>query len=230
MTEDKWLTCADPKPMLEFLIEKVSDRKLRLFSCACCRRNWRFIDEKGRGAVEAAEEFADGAIAREQLDAEWDADGVTAIGHAVDGATAMDTRWGADWAATNAAEAVVEHKTARSRSLFSSEPSAIKAWAVARLALRDASHRRERIAQVNLLRDIFRNPFRPVTFDPSWRTLSVVSLAQTIYDNRSFDKMPELGDAFERAGCRDQAIIDHCRQPSEHVRGCWVVDLVLGKE
>jgi hypothetical protein len=81
-----------------------------------------------------------------------------------------------------------------------------------------------------IIRDIFGNPFRPITFDPSWRTLSAVRLAQTIYDERAFDKMPELGDAFERAGCRDEAILNHCREPGEHVRGCWVVDMVLGKE
>ena len=81
-----------------------------------------------------------------------------------------------------------------------------------------------------IIRDIFGNPFRAVTFDPTWRTLSVVRLAQTIYDERAFDKMPELADALERAGCRDEAILNHCREPGEHVRGCWVVDLVLGKE
>ena len=79
-------------------------------------------------------------------------------------------------------------------------------------------------------RDIFGNPFRPITFDPSWRTLIAVRLAQTIYDERSFNKMPELGDALERAGCRDEAILNHCREHGEHVRGCWVVDMVLGKE
>ena len=89
---------------------------------------------------------------------------------------------------------------------------------------------KEAAAQSAIIRDIFGNPFRPVAFDLSWRTLSVVRLAQTMYDARSFDKMPELADALERAGCSCEPVLGHCREPCEHVRGCWAVDLVLGKE
>ena len=95
---------------------------------------------------------------------------------------------------------------------------------------KESSEQSEHKIQATRLRDIFGDPFRPATFDPSWRTLNVIGLANSIYDERAFDKMPELGDALERAGCRDEAILNHCREPSEHVRGCWVVDLVLGKE
>jgi hypothetical protein len=84
--------------------------------------------------------------------------------------------------------------------------------------------------EVAFLRDIFGNPYRPLTFRPSWRTDDVVALAQRMYDNRAFDRMAELGDGLERAGCAEKTILDHCREPAEHVRGCWVVDLVLGKE
>jgi hypothetical protein len=80
------------------------------------------------------------------------------------------------------------------------------------------------------LRDIFGNPCRQVTFDPAWRTPAVVALARTMYDERQFGEMPFLGDALEEAGCISDQILSHCRGPGPHVRGCWVIDLILGKE
>ena len=88
----------------------------------------------------------------------------------------------------------------------------------------------EVVAQCHFFRDVFGNPFRPVTLDPAWQTTNVLALAQAIYDDRAFDRMPILADALEDAGCDNADILNHCRQPGEHVRGCWVVDLVLGKE
>ena len=79
------------------------------------------------------------------------------------------------------------------------------------------------------VRDIFGNPFRPVVFDKSWRTSSAIALAKTMYDARRFDAMPILSDALQDEGCEDAEILGHCRNPGAHVRGCWVVDLVLGK-
>jgi hypothetical protein len=73
------------------------------------------------------------------------------------------------------------------------------------------------------------NPFRPVSFDPSWRTSTTVALANQMYDSRYFSIMPILGDALQDAGCESAESLDHCRGPGPHVRGCWVVDLVLGK-
>jgi hypothetical protein len=80
-----------------------------------------------------------------------------------------------------------------------------------------------------LIHDVFGNPFRPVTFDPAWRTSTVHALATTIYDHRAFDRLPVLADALQDAGCEHADVLDHCRGPGLHVRGCWVVDLVLGK-
>ncbi len=83
-----------------------------------------------------------------------------------------------------------------------------------------------------LLRDIFGNPFRPIAVNPSWLTWSggsVVKLAETIYHDRVFERVPILADALQQAGCHDAAILDHCRQPGPHARGYWVVDLLLGK-
>ena len=81
-----------------------------------------------------------------------------------------------------------------------------------------------------LLREIIGNPFRPVTFSPQWLTDTAVSLARQMYDARDFSAMPILAYALQDAGCDSDDILNHCRQPGEHVRGCWVVDLVLGKE
>ena len=61
-------------------------------------------------------------------------------------------------------------------------------------------------------------------------TPKVKTLAQAIYDDRAFERIPELADALAEAGCSNADILDHCRKPGEHVRGCWVVDLVLGKQ
>jgi hypothetical protein len=84
-----------------------------------------------------------------------------------------------------------------------------------------------------LLRDIFGPlPFRAIALDPAWLTwnhATVHAIAGRIYDERTFHDLPILADALEDAGCTDPDILAHCRQGGEHVRGCWVVDLILGK-
>ena len=107
----------------------------------------------------------------------------------------------------------------------------------------------ERIIQAALLRDIFGNPFHPIAFAPAWRNAAALSLAQKMYNSHDFGEMSDLADLLEDAGCDNEQILNHCRysghqtelhsglppagngtQTSVHVRGCWVVDLVLGKE
>jgi hypothetical protein len=80
------------------------------------------------------------------------------------------------------------------------------------------------------LRDILGNPFRSITLDPAWLTPTVIRLAQTIYDDRAFDRLPDLADALHESGCDNDEILGHCRGPGPHVRGCWAVDMVLGKK
>src|SRR5436305_432536 len=86
--------------------------------------------------------------------------------------------------------------------------------------------------QTALLRDIFGNPFCPVSAAPSWLAWgggTVVRMAEAIYEERRFEDLPYLGDALEGAGCDNQDLLAHCRTPETHVRGCWVVDLVLDR-
>jgi hypothetical protein len=87
--------------------------------------------------------------------------------------------------------------------------------------------------QCRLFRDVIGNPFRPVALDPSWlhwKDRGVQRLARAIYEERRFHELPALGDALAQAECTNTAVLAHCREPGEHVRGCWVVDLLLGKK
>jgi hypothetical protein len=100
------------------------------------------------------------------------------------------------------------------------------AWHVAEAA--------EKTAQAAMVRDLFGNPFRPKpAVDPSWLAWNggtVAKLAAAIYDGRRFADLPILADALEDAGCADADILAHCRGGGEHVRGCWVVDLLTGRQ
>lgn len=85
--------------------------------------------------------------------------------------------------------------------------------------------------QAAMFRELFGNPFRPVKLNRSWLTSDVLALARGIYDEKAFDRMPILADALQDAGCANEAVLNHCRDASAtHVRGCWVVDLLLGKK
>jgi hypothetical protein len=88
----------------------------------------------------------------------------------------------------------------------------------------------EESSQSHLLRDIIGNPFRPININPSWLTSTVLSLATGIYEEKAFDRMPILADALQDAGCDNEDILNHCRQPGEHVRGCWVMDFLTGRK
>jgi hypothetical protein len=106
------------------------------------------------------------------------------------------------------------------------EPSVV---AVAEAAMSEA-RRQEAVAQAALLRDVIGNPFRPPAIDPAWLTSDVVALAGSIFDERDFAAMPILADALRDAGCEDEDLLAHCRCEGPHIRGCWVLDLVLGRK
>jgi hypothetical protein len=211
MTEEEWLECTDPEKMLEFLRGKVSDRRVRLFAVACCRRMWNLLkDERSREAVVVAERYADGLATEEER---------ARAANAADAANMLT------YLAAPAVSAI--HHNAVRAAEGASELSA--AFAVDA----DEGSQAESSAQAVMLRDILGNPFRPVAIDPAcltWDDGPISKLAQTIYDDRTFDRLPILADALEEAGCDNADILYHLRGPGPHVRGCWAVDLILGKE
>jgi hypothetical protein len=225
MTEAEWLACADPTSMLAFLQGKASERKLRLFACACCKHIWPLMtDDRSRRAVELAELSADHPVAPETLDAvsgeaeEAFEDAITDSDESV-----KEDSTGLTWS---------QYAAACSAASYASNPSLRdEDVRVVIEAISDASSdaTAQRPWQAVVLRDIFGNPFRPVALDPAWRTSAAVGLAAAIYSDRAFDRFPILADALEDAGCDDPDILAHCRTHPEHARGCWVVDLVLGK-
>jgi hypothetical protein len=87
-----------------------------------------------------------------------------------------------------------------------------------------------------LLRDIFGNPFRPVSINPAWLTPTVTDLATVAYEERALPsgeldpaRLAVLADALEEAGCDNADLLSHLRSPGPHVRGCWAVDLLTGR-
>jgi hypothetical protein len=228
MTESKWLACADHQPMLEHLHGKASGRKLRLFAVACCRHYGHLLrDERCQNAVQVAERFSDGLATAEEL---WEA------GEAV-------------WGAAESGELGVEGQGAacayscyrqEDGSYPSGTPREVANQMLVALGDEIASDERyetECGVLSNLLRCIIGNPFRPVTVSPAWQTPQVIALAQAGYEHRDLPsghldptRLAILADALEDAGCTDQTILNHLRGPGPHVRGCWAVDLILGKQ
>jgi hypothetical protein len=221
VTEAEWLACTDPKPMLEFLRGKASDRKLRLFACACCRRVWHLLaDERSREAIRIAERFADGDSSSDELEATYRP--AVAACHEAEGGAHFAAAGTAERSATDAARYAAYGVGAGLRPW----PGL---WGVELKAVEEA--------HASLVREVFGNPFRPVTTSSSSQSPQVVALAQAAYDERELPagtldlaRLAVLADALEEAGCTAQTILDHLRGPGPHVRGCWAVDLILGKE
>ncbi|HWG41449.1 MAG TPA: hypothetical protein VN688_01595 [Gemmataceae bacterium] len=216
MTEAEWTACTDPTPMLAFLRDQMKSRKMRLFACSCCRHIWhRLIDERSRNAVEAAERYAERLITHVDLKRAWgeasEAFQGSLVTHYGQSKAALAAKHAADPSCSSLVEAVSY---------------------AARVGYSQKEFDAEKAIQATLLQDLVGNPFRPVSVASSWLAWNegtVVKLAKAIYEDRAFDRLPILADALEEAGCQDQDILDHCRQPGEHVRGCWVIDLLLGK-
>lgn len=199
MTEAEWLASTDPRQMLAFLKGKVSDRKLRLFACACTRRVWEPVwktgrHESDRATVEAVEQLFDGTADSSKLAT------IRAAASLEVELLACENAFGAAWWATEEL------------------PDAMPDW------------REEMAPQAELLRDILGNLFHPVGIERSWLTAAVVGLAEAIYSDWAFERLRMLADALEEAGCNDEAILSHCRGSGPHVGGCWVTDLILGRQ
>ena len=216
MTESEWLTATDPTAMLEFLQGKASDRKLRLFACGVSRQFAPLVrTDVFLLGIEAAEGFVDGQRTKAAMTRCRRAMKERMV-ELVGGYPQSD-----EWKALFLTSLAIGEKEYRgfSASLFNM------------LQSRGGYPLKRVINSAGLIvSDIFGNPFRPVTLDPRWQSETVVALATGIYAERAFDRMPILADALEEAGCDHTDILAHCRGDGPHVRGCWVVDLILGKE
>jgi hypothetical protein len=226
--EAAWEGGSDPGEML-FILQTLcgpGPRQLRLFGCACCRTAWADLPEAGRAAVAAAEGYADGRVGGADLRRAHQA----AVGAALQGGPWPWWRrlWEGEpwrsplWGRRAGTAALVTHPNIR--RMIREVVAAL--W----------SPRRRRRRPVELLRDVFGNPFRPVEVNPAWRTADVVRLAEAAYEERALpagalspDRLAVLADALEDAGCADADLLGHLRGPGPHVRGCWAVDLLTGR-
>ena len=215
MTEAEWLACDDPGKMLAFVYGLASGRKLRLFSVACCRGADTSFESYSI-ELEAVERFADGLLTATECDeALADIHPMVAIFISADRLLEAATS-AEDWksACDGASRAGIAAQS-QNRLLWSYTAPRYSAS----------------------IRELFGNPFRPVPIDPAWRTSTALSLAQAAYDERQLpagtldpDRLAVLADALMDAGCDSEDLLGHLRSPGPHVRGCWALDLILGKE
>jgi hypothetical protein len=225
MTESEWLIATAPQKMLEFLRGKASDRKLRLFACACCRHYGHLLkDERCRQAVSVAERFSDELATAGEL------------------SEAEEAVWGADQSGELAVDGLgpacvyccYRAEDGSYPSGFAAEVANQMLVAAGDEITSDAAYDAACGVLSNFLRCVFGNPFHPLPpITPSvfaWNDGTIPKLAQAIYEDRVFDRLPILADAVEEAGCSDPDLLGHLRGPGSHVRGCWAVDLILGRE
>jgi hypothetical protein len=239
MTEAEWLACTGPDPMLEWLRDagRASDRNVRLFAAACCRRVLGLLTAPSASAWLAVCEDSTGGEAAHQA---WE--------RAV--ADVREAEYQA-WCCGFVPNPEGQRVWGVDRPVILMIEEALHGEAVTELGVEAVLHASgtlgtprgeeveggERAAQSRLLRCIFGNPFRPVALAPAWLTPDVVSLAQAAYDNRTLpagtlepERLSLLADALEDAGCDNADLLAHLRAPGPHVRGCWPLDLLLGKE
>jgi hypothetical protein len=224
LTENGWLRGLTPRTAV-VLLPKARARQRRLFACACARLCWDHLtDPAGRRAVEVAEAFCDGRAGKAELraaaGAAWEAVAVRpALGHPSPAASATGAAMYAcatqlQWGAGQAVACAVECLTSAATTDTAERPAAMK---------------RAHQAVRTLMHDVFGSPFRPVAFDPRWRTEDTLGLARGIYEDRAFERLPLLRDALMNAGGADEAVLTHTRRRT-HVRGCWLIDLILDRK
>jgi hypothetical protein len=233
MNEAEWVACKDPQKMLDFLHANggLSDRKQRLFDCACVRRIWHLlVDENGRRAVDVAEHFADGLVNLETL---RKAQAIVLAAADIQATRSLPGTPNSYAVLTAAAGAAWEYRSG-------TDPLGYAALVIAWEGLlknepaeqRTAQKKQfqERNVQAAMLREVV-YPFGPANISHfHWVTDKARTLAQRIYDNSFFDRLPELADTLVQAGCDNAKLLGHCWLPGPHVRGCWVLDSVLDKE
>jgi hypothetical protein len=219
MTEDEWLSSTDPRTMYDVVEESLrgdwphnprTERKRVFFGAACCRLVWPWIvvDDRCRRVVERMETQFDVPMSQGELER-----------------LSRDVEDAAD-----RPDADTPHLQRTAASLVLEAANALSAIRHLLNGFAGWGHPLQRRSQVaDLIREIVGNPFRSVRCDYRWQTSTVLALAEGIHADRAFDRMPIFADALEDAGCDNADILSHCRGDGPHVRGCWVVDLVLGK-
>lgn len=219
MTEQEWLACEDAWLMVQFLRKLGTDRrlvsplaggamlrKIQLFACAACRLGWDGLDDpRWRQAVEVAERHADGLAKKAEL---------------------QKARHGAE---TANRDCTWDDKPARSLSVDATKVAGEWAWNVL--------DRARWVAPLPLFRCVFGNPFRTAILASEWLTPTVVSLGLAAYEERELpsgaidpQRLAVLSDALEEAGCTDGVVLEHLRSPGPHVRGCWALDQIVGRQ
>jgi hypothetical protein len=226
MTEQGWLSCENHQTMLAFLVTwGASSRKLRLFACACCRRIWHQFKRSvpSKRAVEVAERYADGLATDEELTAAREA-AKRAWSAARMSYVHGQARRAAAYAASNDTEQLAYTSTAAYMGIGGGKD----------VSAHMAAQQAERATHPARIRCIFGNTLLPApAVDPAWQAWNdgaIRKLAEAIYQQRRFADLPILADALEEAGCSEAAILAHCHSGGEHVRGCWVVDLLTGRQ
>ncbi len=208
--------------MVVFLWHKGRDRKLRLFHCACCRTVWHMLDEPLlRRAVEVAERYADGLADDKEL---------RAVEREIRFTWPRGLHFKSEAILGTLAQGIFPAWSVQAVEELACADAARQALDQGRTHISPNTKRSIRQSYANLLRCILGLlPYHSTTLNPAWLTPKVVSLAQAIYGERVFDRLPILADALEEAGCDNADILAHLRVPGPHARGCWVLDAILGR-
>jgi hypothetical protein len=225
MTEAEWQACEDPAAMLRQVGSTPSVRKLRLFLIATARTAWdRMTDARMRDVVLTAERCVEGEAQEEQLQiAKHDLIASVMGGSMHEKAEAMGVTfevWGSLRGLAHCCGLSSQGLQMLTR---------LNCW-------RDGTEVAG-TTQPSLLREVIGNPFRAPAFDAARLTPTIAALALAAYDERSLPsgeldvvRLSILADALTDAGCTDDALLSHLRSPGPHVRGCWALDLILGKD
>lgn len=218
MTPDEWDHCPRSDfmllPLHEWLLANPAvarsfDRKLRLYAVACCRQRWDLFElDLFQRAVNAAERLADGRADQQELTAIYDAI--------------------MDFTTPNPQSHCIEEMTLK---LISEKGMQCATSAAMTLGVATGWDHFVSVVQdqARLLRCVIGNPFLPLEIDPIWQNSTIVELAKSIESDQAFDQIPALANALEATGCDHPRVLGHCREGGPHVRGCWVIDMILGR-
>jgi hypothetical protein len=225
MTERKWLVAVEPMDMTDYYGDRFTERKARLLMLAACLRQPKYLKRKPvRSMLDLlAKHYSDPKKPDKSFDSAEARTRYKALERFAD-ATDDGPVHGVAYGVIAAAE-----PTSITEELGDSLSYLVYSCMFDIAAGLGDGADAEQAAQADLVREVLGNPFRKITVKPAWRTSTAVALARQAYQSEDFSLLPILADALQDAGCDNEYILDHCRGPGPHARGCWVIDLVLGK-